>query len=97
MGNISLCEHDIDKRVIGNIYDGIDQNAEYIQKYREYLYLEDKCPNCILYPICLRPVLCESSGVCNNLKIQKILNKQQQILEYTLKRYIREQNKKEEQ
>lgn len=89
LGNISLCEHDIDRRVIGNIYTGIDQNSEYIQQYREYLYLDDKCTTCKLYPVCLKTPLCEGDGFCNNYKIEKSLTKQKQILNFTLRRYIK--------
>lgn len=97
LGNISLCEHDIDRRVIGNIYDGIDENAEYIQKYREYLYLEDKCINCKLYPGCLKTPLCEGDGFCNDLKVNMNIKSYKRALNYNLKKFINEQNKKEEQ
>lgn len=55
-GNLSLCEHCIDKEYIGTIYsENLDKNK--IQKWSEH-YNVDNCSKCIIYPQCTKIKKC---------------------------------------
>lgn len=96
LGKLSLCEHDVDRNQIGDIYTGINQEHELIKKYREYQYHEDLCPTCKLYPSCLMGKMCESDSNCSKEKIEFNLRRIIRSMNVLLRKHIREIQKKEE-
>lgn len=71
-GNLSLCEHFIDREFYGSIYDrGI--NRDVLNKFLERQEEIEECKTCFYRPECFRLKMCEPEGICDeeNRKINE--------------------------
>lgn len=95
-GKFALCDYNIDGDTIGDVNNGITKYED-IKLYKNYLYIEQLCDSCILYPMCKRLESCVAFNYCNEFVIKYETNKILTKLNAILNKYVNEQNKKEEQ
>lgn len=87
-GELAKCEHSAAVEKFGSIYSD-EWDKENLQGWKQYATLEE-CENCPLYPSCIYPVKCPSTGECRaGMKRKKIEEVRESML------YAAEQSEKQ--
>lgn len=63
-GNIGLCEHELDSKYIGNVWDFGSLNKNFVNEWSVYIPPQKSCSDCFLYFDCLKLKKCETNNSC---------------------------------
>lgn len=91
-GSIGKCENRPSTECIGDIYNGITDEAMN-EKYKA-TKLFPECYECCLFPDCITLEICPETGQCSTVKQEWKKNRYESLLRKT---YVRHKNKKQEE